>query len=131
MFGPPEGYVPTETERQMAEEWLPTHKQIAVAVAMLNADPTADHVIVPLALPGKERHVWSLGQTCEPVGGFWLVLNRETRPGEAAYDHGAARNAAEHAARVFLNAHHKDRGGSTSYAVIWRDGHAAVWEGLT
>lgn len=104
----PADYQPTETERDLAARWLPNAAQIAAALALLATLPAREeYVYVAIALPDKDHGIWTLGQPVEHVAGVWL-----------------GRDEASHAAALHLGT----RPGQPSYAVVWRDGHAAAFE---
>ncbi len=111
----------TSPAADMQARFRPTDAQVAVARAMLTAEPAATAVIVGLALPGKQRGMWTEGQAVRPVPGFWLTDFGQTGP----YAHSFARDAAEAAATGRLTGR-----GVPAYAVIERDGTWAVFEGL-
>jgi hypothetical protein len=104
----PPDYVPTAAERDLAARWLPSSAQIADALALLATLPAREeYVYVAIALPGKLRGDWIVGQPVEHLDGAWLN-----------------RDEASHAAVLHLGT----RPGQPSYGVVWRDGHAAVFE---
>jgi hypothetical protein len=114
----PEGHVPTEAERDMHARWLPEPAAIDRAVtALAAAEPGCTLAIVAMAQPGKTRGFWEVGQEVETVPELvWLC--GEDNLFEAT-------GAAEVAARAWLG----DRPGTTAYAIVMRDGTAAVFEG--
>ncbi len=99
----------TNPAADMQARFRPTDQQIAIARAMLAAEPAATSVIVGLALPGKQRGVWTAGQVVRPVPGFWLSDGGQTGP----YAHSFAREAAIAAAEARLTGQ-----GVAAYAVI-------------
>lgn len=103
--------------QDMAARWRPTDQQVVVARAMLDADMTAQAVMVGLALPGKARSIWTTGQKVIAAPGFWLASRR--------HGYAEAREAADRAAGAVLSGP-----GQTAYAVIERDGTWAVFEGI-
>jgi hypothetical protein len=107
MFGPPSDYVPTPADRDLTARWLPTDAQITAALALLAQTRSAEYVYAPIALPDKVHGVWTVGQPVEHPDGVFLT-----------------RDDASHAAVRHLG----ERPGQPSYAVVWRDGHAAVFE---
>lgn len=110
-------------EADLRNRLVPSAQQLAVAAAIFAADPTADAVMVGVALPNKAHGFWTLGQEVHPVPGFWIASNN---PGDGSYSH--ARDAAERAAKEWL----AERGMTRlpAYAVIHRDGGTAVFEGF-
>lgn len=116
----------THVEAAVADRrarWVPSREQRAVAAAMLTAvPPNVEHVLVPLVQPGKEFGIWIVGQVVEVVPGFWLAdaLALPDNP----YSFTVARTNAIDAAAKQLG----DRPGTVGWAVIGRDGHAAVFE---
>lgn len=108
----------------LAARWRPTDTQIEEATAALAAGPAeATDAIVPLALPGKERGWWEIGQAVEPGPGVWLA---DRKAWDGALSYSAAREAADQAAADQLG----DRPGQSGYATIARDGLWHVWEGF-
>lgn len=115
----------TTVGADLRERLRPSDTQVAVAVAMLQEVPASEatHVVVPIALPGKQRGIWIEGQQVQPVNGFWLA-NRDNWEGPYA----GARGHAEDAARLWLV--DQKLSGVSAYACIDRDGTWAVFEGL-
>lgn len=108
----------------LAARWRPTDTQIHEAVAALAAGPAeATDAFVPLALPGKQRGWWEVGQLVEPVPGVWLA-DRTAWDGPLSYS--AAREAADQAGADQL----AGRPGVSGYATIDRAGVWHVWEGI-
>jgi len=105
--------------QDLAARWVPTDDQIRTAVAMLDVNPGAYAVMVAIALPGKEHGWWTDGQPVEHVPGYWIATDRND-------GYRAARDAASFAADVALG----ERAGQPSYAIIYRDGHAAMFEDI-
>jgi hypothetical protein len=97
----------------------PSDEQLAVAKAMLTATDDRDaHVYVPLALPGKQRGIWVLGQPVEHVPGYWISSAQRDEHG------GLARDYASRAADAWLGA----RDGVPCYVSIDKDGRFAPYE---
>lgn len=107
--------------------WVPSAEQTAAGVALLKTVPSrtrGDFVaVVALALPGKEYGLWETGQTVEPVPGAWLAYTGRDTSGEV-YDFREAASAAEAAASAWLG----ERDGTVSYALVYPDGEAAMFE---
>jgi hypothetical protein len=104
------------------QRWAPDPATLRIARAMIDAacpDPAQDHVVVyvGIALPGKARSVWTLGQPVEVAPGFWLART------DAEVSH--ARDHADRAAKTQL----AGRAGQTSYAAVRRSG-CAVFDGV-
>ena len=114
----------SDVARDMADRWVPSEHQRTIAAAMLAADPDADFVVVGLALPGKTRSFWAVGQPVEPAPGFWLVRDEDHEDRHLEYS--VARNAADEAAGEQL----QGRRGTSCYATIDRNGGTAVFEGI-
>lgn len=104
----PADYVPTAAERDLTDRLRPTAGQIDAALDRLaELDRHTEYVYVPIALPGKTRGLWELGQPVEHPDGVFLD-----------------REEASRAAVVALGT----RPGTPAYAAVWRDGGAAVFE---
>jgi hypothetical protein len=114
---------PLDQDRQ--DRWVPTPQQMRVAAAMLAAEPAATHVLVGLALPGKREGWWTLGQPVEPAPGYFLAADTRRKDGTVP-DYSQARDLADQAAGAQL----AGRAGTSSYAVIHRDGYAGMFEGM-
>ena len=69
-------------------------------------------------MPGKQPGWWTVGQPVEHVAGLWPIRSEE--------EYRAARDGASMAATSHLGV----RPGLPSYAVIRRDGHAAMFEDI-
>lgn len=116
-----------QLQDDMTARFVPTDEQIAVAVAMLEVAEEATHVVVPLALPGKTRGVWTVGQPVEHVPGFWLVDADQTSVGHrgAVLGYRTVCRLADQAAAAHLGA----RPGVSAYATIDVDGQCSTREG--
>jgi hypothetical protein len=104
------------------ERWELDPATMRVAQAMIDAaspDPDQDHVAVyvGIALPGKRRGVWTLGQPLEVADGFFLARTDA--------EVSRAREFADRAAETQL----AGRAGTTSYAAVRRGG-GSVFEGI-
>lgn len=104
----PPDYRPTAAERDLAERWMASPEQIEQALTLLADQPRrVAYAYAPIALPGKAHGIWTVGQPVEYPDGVFLTRDEASR---AAVTHLGTRE------------------GQPSYAVIWRDGHAAVFE---
>ena len=100
------------------DRWRVPPAAQAIARAMIEAAyiqypdlmPEGDEVavLVGLALPGKDRGVWRLGQAVEQAPGFFLARDDE--------EYARARDLADRAAEGQL----AGRPGTTSYGVVGR-----------
>lgn len=108
--------------------WVPSDTARAQAAAVLAAHPFAEHVIVPMYQPGKQRGVWTVGQEVRTVPHCVFPANRTMNdPQAGTLDHGTARTLAEALAVNYAKA----RGvttGTAGYALLYRDGDWAVFE---
>lgn len=102
----------------LAQRFVPSEYQRQVASAIMNADTTIRSVYVPIALPGKPKGVWQVGQVVEYPNGFWPVRNDD----EAR----EARDDADHIAARFL----AGKPGASAYCDIRRDGQWSVFVGV-
>jgi len=99
---------------------VPNTAQLAAARAMLDADPDAAAVLLPIALPGKQPgDPWTITQEIEHPDGVFLAA--DMRDG-----YRIARDEAVMAASRHLGA----RDGTPAFAAIHRDGVAAVFEDI-
>lgn len=104
----PANAIPTAADQDLALRWMASPEQTVEAMALLATLPArVEYVYAALALPGKIRGIWRVGQPVEHLPGAYLD-----------------RDAASAAAVAAL----ADRPGTPSYAVIYRDGYAAVFE---
>lgn len=111
-------------QHDLHANWKPNPEQIANAVAYLKHTASgADTVVVPLALPGKQRGWWEIGQQVEPAPGYFPA---STNAEDGPLEYHAATYAADKAAAEHLG----DRPGQSSYATISADGIWHVWEGI-
>ena len=104
----------------LARRWMASDRQRAAAQAILAGLPAEYELCyVPIALVGKRRMVWSSDVVVEHVHAYFPSKNRgDERPDP--------RNLCEDAAYATLGG----RPGTTCYAAVWRDGNAAVFEGM-
>lgn len=131
----------TSPEDDLRARFRPSDAQIALAVEILTTLPsvTAESrrpggatprnrgpyvAVVPLALPGKQRGWWTVGQPVRPVAGMWIGY---TGAWDHPLDYGHARNAAEDAAQADLDFRGEE--GTTAYVTIHPDGTWAVFGG--
>jgi hypothetical protein len=114
----PEGYEPTEAERDMHARLTPDPDVQARAVRAL-AGTTGKLAVIPMALPGKTRGFWTTGQPVHTLPAFWLTAEQTLH---------TYTDAADLAARGWLN--HAGEDGTTAYALVTPDDHAAVFEGF-
>jgi len=104
----------------MARRWMASDRQRAAALALLASLPEEYRLcIVPLVLVNKRHSWWTEDVVVEHVHAYFPSTNR----GHETPD---PRTLAEDAAYAALG----KRMGTTSWCVIWRDGHAAVFEGF-
>ncbi len=104
----PADYTPHPAELDLAARGLPSPAQIEAALALLaTLPPREEYVHVAIALPGKVRGDWIVGQPVEHIEGAFVT-----------------RDEASRAAVVHLGI----RPGQPSYGVVWRDGYAGVFE---
>lgn len=115
----PGDHQPSAAEQDLATRLQPSGLVRHVGAAMLQAAPDAKQVVVGLALPGKQRGVWTTGQPVLDVPGYWLVHNDDELR--------AARECADRAGAEVL----AGVGGTTAHAYIDATGYCAVFEGLT
>lgn len=125
----PADHEPTELEKDLATRMQPSAavREIAMAMCRRARDLPLEEihwmvarepaVYVGLALPGKDRGIWTLGQPVEQVPGFFLAVTPEHHP--------AARTLAEEAAARRL----AGRKGTSAYARIDAEGYCSVHEG--
>jgi hypothetical protein len=106
-------------ERDMAARWLPDQVAMDMAAAMLAAAPAAELVVVPLVQPGKQAGVWTVGQAVYTVRGAYFLADDDD-------GYGQARRLAVAVAEAELAA--RGQAGTVAYAIIERDGNAAVFE---
>lgn len=111
-------------KQDLESRWLPEPAAIAVAVAALNAEPSADYAAIPLYQPGKTFGVWETGQQVVTVRGAVFLGVNSFDPTGPVLSFSWARNAASEVAREILG----DRPGTVAFASVDRDGHAAVFE---
>lgn len=111
MFGPaPADYQPTEAELDLRARLVPTDDQLGAVFTYLGHRPgRVDYAHAALALPGKARGIWTLGQPVEAVPGVFDT-----------------REAAVEAADRWLGV----RDGQVAYVCIWTNGDHAVFEGF-
>lgn len=110
---------PTEAEADLAARLVPDPAALQRAIAALTARNTPDTLaVIPLALPGKTRGIWTTGQVVVTVPALWLTPGRDMRD---------ATDAADRAARGWMT--YRDQTGTTAYALVHRDGTCAVFEG--
>jgi hypothetical protein len=101
---------------------VPTDQQMRIAAAMLTvASPEVTHVLVGLALPGKQQSWWKTGQPVEPAPGFFLAIDGTDWSVPLHYS--SARELAYRAARYRL----AGREGCTGCVNINRRGHFAAF----
>lgn len=118
----------TDPQADLAARFRPSDAQIALAVEILGTLPSTREergryvAVVGLALPGKTRGFWTVGQPVRPVAGLWI--GSWDHP---ALDYGRARNEAEAAARADLDFRGEE--GTTAYATIEYNGEWAVFGG--
>jgi len=113
----PEGYEPTETERDMRARLTPDPDVQARAVRAL-AGTERRIAVIPMALPGKTRGVWTTGQPVHTLPLFWVTAEHALH---------SYTDAADLAARGWLNC--EGEKGTTAYALVTADDVAAVFEG--
>lgn len=99
----------------------PSDIQMRTADAMLTANPDAYCIVVPLALPGKRRGVWTATQTVDYPPGYFLA---RTNDWNGAESYAAARAEADMTARRHMAA----TVGVSAYATIDHRGDFAVFE---
>lgn len=114
--------------QDLRERWLPADSAVKQARAMLDTCPAADTALIPMCQPGKTRGFWTVGQQVETVHGVILLAygGYESDQPEGVPTYGWALNTAEAIAADQLG----DRPGTTGHAVVTRDGHVAVFEGI-
>jgi hypothetical protein len=108
--------------------WVPSATALDIATRALESQPDADMAVVPMYQPGKIYGIWQVGQRVETVeAGFedvLLAVNSHT-PSGAIPSLITVRDTAFQRASEALREHGK---GTTSYAVVSRDGSCAVFE---
>lgn len=113
---------PTTTTTNPADDlrmrMVTSDEQMAEALAALEGNDSFEFALVPLAYPNKDRGFWTLGQeVIQPAGAFVLCNNddsyREARQTVCAF-----------AASLMEQ-------GMTGYAVVRRDGSAAMFEDMS
>lgn len=125
---PQEGpYAPITPWQDMERNFRPSQEAVDTAVAALKATPNADLAAVGLMLPGKQDGWWTVGQKYLTVpGAVFLGHNKATSDGgpvDGMPSFSWARNAAMDLAERLM-----DEEGTVGYAVIYPDGHWAVFE---
>lgn len=63
--------------QDMRENWKPSDRSLKLAEALFSAEPTAEHVIIPMYMPKKKRGVWLSGQKVVTVEGAALIITPE------------------------------------------------------
>lgn len=93
----------------------PSPTQLDLAARCLHdagaLDPALDHAVLPLALPGRVRGPWSIGQAVEPVAACWLA---ESRAGADTPAYRVALSQAREAGRAQLG----ERTGSVALVLV-------------
>ena len=122
MFGEPEGYVPSATERDMRERWMLGADMIEAAQRAL-ANASADSIaVVGMALVNKRRSFWTTDVEVITCPSIYVTSNSGS---------GDGRNVETCAERdAFRELRRRGADGTTSRAVVWSDGECAVWEGI-
>jgi hypothetical protein len=121
--------------------WLPNKTAVVQARLLLDANPNAAIVMIPMIQPGKQRGWWTVGQEVVTVPGvFFLATDTsEPRDGVLSYDH--ARHYCEILAGQVLADEWRRRSdadpsrlhapGTTAHAVVSKvTGSVAVFEGI-
>jgi hypothetical protein len=96
------------------------------AVALLEAEPAADMVVMPLYQPGKQRGIWRAGQLVTTVPGAVFLAVNSHDPALGVPTYAWARDTACSVARERLRVNGRD--GTVAYAVVYRDGEVSVFE---
>ena len=122
----------TDDETDMVARFRPSPSQERLAALLLapvigTASESEWFALVPLALPGKDWHVWQTGQPVVAVAGGWLARNEPTNGAPGPYDYGWARNQCDAAAEAYLAA--AGETGTTAYVAIGTDGAWHVYGG--
>lgn len=121
MFDRPADLPMSDAEADLAARLVPDQAAIDHCVRLLAAQPDPAHAfaVLPMALPGKTRGLWRIGQPVHTVPAE-PRLCRE-------YNLRGATDAADRDARAWLNG--RGMTGTTAYALVMHDGAAAVFEG--
>lgn len=111
---------------EMRSNWVPSQYQQKIASAVIKADP-GRKVIVGLAMPGKQKGIWTLGQEVLQVPGFWVARTDD--------EYRVARTWATITSESFLALRQGGHGlGTVAYVVIrvndsgFNVAHDVLWE---
>lgn len=105
----------------MAARLAPSARQLELAKVLI-VGGAAQHVIVPISLPGKRRGLWTAEQVVWHPEGLFPVPVDDPGPG-----HMQARNGADATAGAALDG----AVGVAAYAVIYDDATFTVFEGIS
>lgn len=115
---PPDDYEPTAAERDLQARLMPDAEAMERARAAIECKPRC-LAVIPLALPGKTRGLWELGQEVVTIRAVWVTTEQTL--------HTATANA-EQAARAWLT--YEGKTGTVAYALVTPGGEAAIFEGF-
>jgi len=108
-----------EIERDMQDRLRPSETQLLIAQAIITASGV-EAVMVPIALPGKQRGLWIAGQKVEHPNGFWPIDKLDSE------GYSAAREVVDKVAGEFMG----EQVGVAAYCVIRQGGDFSVFEGF-